>query len=143
MQYTIRKVKPEDAVIIADLSVQLGYNPSAEDTASYIREISKNSNEVIYVAVSGPVVIGWMHVFITTRLESGIFAEIGGLVVHEHFRGKGIGKLLIEKAIEWSRNNKITTLRLRSNIKRHEAHQFYKRSGFVEVKEQKVFKMDI
>ena len=84
-----------------------------------------------------------MHVFYTMRIETGPFCEIGGLVVDEGERGKGAGRALIEKAIEWSRTRDVATLRVRSNTIRTEAHIFYRKMAFEEVKEQKIFPVEV
>jgi GNAT superfamily N-acetyltransferase len=88
-------------------------------------------------------IIGWIHAFKTTRIETKTFIEIGGLVVDKKYRGKGVGKSLVNKIRGWCAKQKITSLRVRCNTKRLEAHQFYLCLGFRESKEQKVFQQDI
>jgi GNAT superfamily N-acetyltransferase len=87
---------------------------------------------------AGPVV-GWIHVFAAHRLESGPFAEIGGLVVGEEARGRGVGKRLLAAARSWAFERGIRELRVRSNVLRERAHRFYEREGFARSKEQAVF----
>jgi GNAT superfamily N-acetyltransferase len=47
------------------------------------------------------------------RLETKTFIEIGGLVIDENYRGKGIGKILVSKIKEWCIEQKISSLRVR------------------------------
>jgi GNAT superfamily N-acetyltransferase len=84
-----------------------------------------------------------VHVFYTIRLESGPFCEIGGLVVSKNIQGKGIGKLLVEKARKWAAERNIGKLRVRCNVVRAGAHEFYIKSGFTENKQQKVFECNL
>ena len=76
-------------------------------------------------------------------LESGSFYEILGMVVDEAYQNLGIGKRLVQEAIRWSRNQGALSLRVRSNVKRKQAHIFYMRQGFAEMKEQKVFSLNL
>ena len=119
-----RKIALTDAFYIAALSDQLGYAMSVENTAKQINAINKSTIDAAYVAVDDSKVIGWIHVFYTVRLESAPFCEIAGLVVGEQYRGKGAGKLLIKEVKKWCSERQCFTLRVRSNIKRTEAHKF-------------------
>jgi GNAT superfamily N-acetyltransferase len=95
------------------------------------------------VAFHQKKIVGWIHVFQTTRLESGSFCEIGGLVVDDQYRRKGIGKLLIQHIKPWCLSKGNPALRVRCNTKRKEAHEFYFQLGFNENKEQKVFEINL
>jgi GNAT superfamily N-acetyltransferase len=71
-----------------------------------------------------------VHVRAVPLLTREACAEIGGLVVDEFLRGRGIGGRLMAAAEEWSRHRGFSALRLRSNVIRDEAHAFYRRQGF-------------
>lgn len=105
--------------------------------------LSGSTHEMIYVAEEGNEITGWIQVSFFTRLESGSFFEIVGLVVDERYRSRGIGKQLITQAKVWCREKGNYRLRVRCNIKRADAHRFYINAGFREVKEQKVFEADL
>jgi GNAT superfamily N-acetyltransferase len=143
MKFIFREAIDEDAKDIAGLSNQLGYVISQPATLQNLEIIRQNKNEIVFVAVDKKEVVGWAHVFYTTRLESGSFCEIGGLVVNADYRRTGIGKMLVENAKAWSKSKGVSFLRVRSNVKRQEAHEFYIRLGFKESKEQKVFEIDL
>jgi GNAT superfamily N-acetyltransferase len=142
MKFFVREAAPKDADDIARLSNQLGYPIAASATLQNLETILKNKNEIVLVAVHGEKVIGWIHSFQTTRLESGSFCEIGGLVIDDQYRRMGAGKLLIEHIKPWC-VAKASSLRVRSNIKRTEAHEFYLQTGFSENKQQKVFEINL
>jgi GNAT superfamily N-acetyltransferase len=139
----VRHASVKDAVQIAALSAELGYPTTVKDTIANIQAIDKSICDMAYVAISGETVVGWIHVLYTVRLESGAFCEIGGLVVSRSAHGKGIGRLLVEKAKKWSAERNIEKLRVRSNVIREGAHAFYLKTGFREYKEQKVFEYTI
>ena len=141
MAISIRHITGDDVRVVADLSRQLDYTISEEDTLRQIRLITESGGDAGYVAVEDGRVIGWMHVFYALRIESQPFCEVGGLVVDERYRGKGIGKMLVKKAVEWCATKECKRLVVRSNVKRADAHKFYEASGFKEAKEQKVFRL--
>jgi GNAT superfamily N-acetyltransferase len=143
MDFSIRIAKPEDATSIALLLEQLGYSISAVETELNINTIYGSVNDEAYVAMDSDKVVGWIQVFCTIRLESKPFCEIAGLVIDEQYRGKGIGKLLIDHLKPWCREKRCDRLRVRCNAKRDDAHRFYKNAGFNEIKVQKVFEIDI
>jgi GNAT superfamily N-acetyltransferase len=143
MDLIIRKAQPADAKAVALLTGQLGYTVSEEQTAQAIAIISNKPEEVILVALHGEDVIGWTHIHYALRLESEAFCEFAGLVVKDGYRGKGVGKLLVNAAREWTISKGIKRLRVRANVKRADAHRFYLNAGFVEIKQQKVFEIDM
>jgi len=141
MAFTTRTIENGDVKAISMLSEQLGYIATEHDTAAQILQINSSENDVAYVAMDAGRIIGWIHVFYALRIESQPFCEVGGLVVDEQYRGKGVGKILVEKAIQWSDRKNCKRLVVRSNAKRNEAHQFYIKLGFKEIKQQKVFEL--
>jgi GNAT superfamily N-acetyltransferase len=143
MAIITRTIENGDAKAVSMLSEQLCYAISKHDTAAQILQIKNSANDIAYVAVDGTVVIGWIHLFYALRLESQPFCEVAGLVVDEQYRGKGVGKLLLEKAEDWSMQRNCKRLVVRSNAKRNEAHQFYINQGFKEIKQQKVFELTL
>ena len=143
MKLSIRQANRRDYIPITILTKQLGYPLPENEIRENLEAIGHNKNEIIYVMTDKEEVIAWIHIFHAIRLESGSFAELGGLVVEERYRGKGIGKQLLEKACEWCRQMGIPKLKLRSNVIRKDAHRFYFRHGFKETKEQKVLELSL
>jgi GNAT superfamily N-acetyltransferase len=139
MQYDIRVAETGDAQAIADLSGQWGYQLTKEDMLLCLDNICKNGDHVIYVLLKEGQVIGWIHGIYSLRVESEPFVEIGGLIVDKDFRRLGLGKLLVDKIIEWSLFRNCHLVRVRCNIIRKEANAFYGSVGFKEIKQQRVY----
>ncbi len=140
----IRSATGDDARAIAALSGELGYPTRAEDVARRRLAMSAAEGHAVYVAEAGTsAVVGWIHVFGALRLESEPFAELGGLVVAEAHRGRGIGRLLCERAARWTRDGGFQALRVRTRADRAAAHRFYQRVGFQRVKTQQVFSLPV
>lgn len=141
MNVSIRTATTDDSEVIANLSSQLGYTIFVEDTKLNIELVNKSTNDILYVTVLNNHVVGWMRVFYSFRIESKPFCEIAGVVVDESSRGIGVGKMLIDKAIEWSLQKNAETLRVRTNVTRTKTHKFYEKMEFTLKKEQKVYVM--
>lgn len=61
------------------------------------------------------------------------YAEIENMGVTQEYRSKGIGKLLMEKCLEWAKSNGYEKLFVTSYIANNSAVDFYKKSGFVDI----------
>lgn len=143
MSITIRQAAIADATAINRLSAQLGYTIPIAQTEVNILALADNPHSAIFVAEEDGQVTGWLQVCYKLYLETGPFCEIVGLVVDEQQRGKGIGTQLVTKAKEWAQQTNARALKVRTNVKRADAHRFYEREGFSCMKEQKVFLMKL
>ena len=83
--------------------------------------------------------IGWIHVFIDKLLTVGPRAEIGGLVVDEQWRSKGVGTALVLKAEQWAQNRGYKQVVVRTNVARTRAHSFYEKCGYELLKQSRVY----
>jgi len=80
-----------------------------------------------------------VHYYLPT---GGRVGRIEDVVVDEKFRGKGFGKMLMEKLIEIAKENNLTKLQLTSSPKRQAARGMYVTMGF-EMKDTNVFILDL
>jgi GNAT superfamily N-acetyltransferase len=133
----------EDSTAIAQLSRQLGYPTSTDNIRERLATIIEHSENCVFTAMYDGQVVGWIHAFHTFRIESPAFIEIAGLIVDENIRGRNVGRKLVSSVVSWAKERGVTSLRVRSNVKRQQAHEFYKHIGFSEVKSQKIFSLDI
>ncbi|MGH2666446.1 GNAT family N-acetyltransferase [Flavobacterium sp.] len=143
MDLSIRNAKVNDSLFIVELSRQLGYETNEIQIKKRLEAILANNDNCVFVAEENNVVIGWIHAFHSLQVESDFFVEIGGLVIDENHRRKGIGQLLIGKINTWAKSKECQKIRVRCNTKRKESHIFYQQIGFTETKEQKIFDKQI
>ena len=92
MPFIIRAITPDDAGEVTRLSRQLGYDITEDATRRNIASINNPAREAAWMAWQDGTAAGWIHVFSTTRIESGTSGEISGLVVNEQYRRMGAGK---------------------------------------------------
>ncbi len=138
---TLREASQKDVFYLAELATQLGYPSTPEEMAKRLEKVLEHGYGAVFVAEGEDgSIVGWIHVYYCPTLIADEEAEIGGLVVDERYRSRGIGTALLRKAEEWAKAKGCRTLIVRANIIRHQAHKFYERLGFVEVKMQKMFR---
>ncbi|MFZ0630909.1 MAG: GNAT family N-acetyltransferase [Acidobacteriaceae bacterium] len=139
----IRPLTPDDATAAAELSDQLGYPASPTDLRTRIEALARTSGHIVLAAFLGDHLIGWVHGIVEQHLQAPDAVNIGGLVVRDTARGSGAGKRLCEGIEEWARSHSIPTVRVRSQIKRADAHRFYLRDGYRHVKTSLVFEKSV
>lgn len=135
----------QDLESVTDLARQLGYPNSKKEIETRFIEIQSQSQYALFVAKSDTNnILGWIQVNVEPiSLVVGPRAEIATLVVDEKCRGQNIGKALLARAEEWAHEKKMTLVRLRSNLKRHDAHRFYQREGYEISKVSNIFTKNI
>jgi GNAT superfamily N-acetyltransferase len=136
---SVRPMQLADAMAAAELSKQLGYECTADELAERIAAIASSTDQAALVGCRDNQVIGWIEVAISRHLQSPPCALIGGLVVNEQVRSQGIGRLLCLEAEAWARDKGVRRMRVHSQIKRQDAHRFYLRDGYEQIKTSAVF----
>jgi GNAT superfamily N-acetyltransferase len=136
---SIRRLTVDDAEAAAELSSQLGYPSSPGDLRKRIEELSHTTDRVAFAAVVDGEMVGWIDAAMERHLQYAASAVIGGIVVREEMRGQGVGRRLCVEVEEWARSQSVPLVRVRSQIKREDAHRFYLRDGYRQVKTSLVF----
>jgi GNAT superfamily N-acetyltransferase len=137
---SLRRAEPPDVPALVILAEQLGYPCQTDVMARRVDELAGRPDHAILVATAEPgEVVGWIHVFVRPLLVAERAAEVGGLVVDDRYRSKGIGDLLLSAAEDWAVQAGFPRLRVRSNVIRERAHAFYEHRGYRRIKSQWVF----
>jgi PhnO protein len=136
-ELSIRPIEPRDASAAAELSGQLGYPATAEIILERIASLA--ATQAVFVAELNSEVVGWIEVSLNFRLQTPPYALIGGLVVKDGVRGLSIGKRLCKQAEQWSIAQGVSLIRVTSRTTRTDAHRFYLRNGYSDVKTSRVF----
>jgi len=131
---TVRPARLSDADAIAALTRQLG-SAAAERLS---RLLTRNGQQILVADRDGRA-IGWIHLVAAEYIDSGAFVIVAGLVVDREYRKQGIGRQLLTHAEEWASRNGCSVVRLSSNARRTEAHVFYQRAGYTNLKTQYSF----
>lgn len=108
------------------------HNLSRQETGPVFVEIASMPGHELLVAEENGLVVGTMVLLIVPNLshEARPWAIVENMVVDSNYRLKGIGRLLMDYAINRAREAGCYKLQLLSNVKRKGAHRFYKALGF-------------
>ena len=129
----VREARLEDAPAIAALVAQLGYPTPPAEMKARLAVLLARPDHVIFVADVSGSVVGLVGAYLVEALEfTGAYGRLTGMVVDEKWRGRGIGRLLMERIERWLREQGARMLILTSGNQRAEAHRFYRRLGYTE-----------
>lgn len=140
LEISIRRADLADASAFARLATQLGYASTENEVEKRLTVVLDDSKHLVLAAVSAGRVVGWAHAYVCCLVESDTFAELGGLVVDESFRGRGVGGRLLGGVESWARQKGCGVVSVRSNIIRQQAHKFYEAHGYQRIKTQHSFR---
>lgn len=137
----IRKATENDLLFIVKLLANdsLGMkrecyqNPLPESYLKSFSEINADKNNYLAVVEDNNVIIGTLQLTFIPYLtyQGGKRALIEGVRIDESYRGKGLGKKLIEWAIQKSCEQGCHMVQLTTDKNRPEALEFYKNLGFI------------
>ncbi|MBW4687917.1 MAG: GNAT family N-acetyltransferase [Komarekiella atlantica HA4396-MV6] len=136
----IRQAEIKDAERIANLCEQLEYYVTNQQIEQRLAKINHNNAHIVYVAtLANEYVIGWVHAHISDLLIIPTQAILLGLVVEENYRSSGIGRILMQQIEQWASLAGCEGVMLRSSLRRKEAHLFYEKIGYTNIKQSLAF----
>ena len=137
MNFYIREALESDAAAIYELnSIEMGYQYNLEYTVQKLKKLLLSNADKIYVAVSGEIVIGYIHANDYDVLYAPHMKNIMGIAVFSEYKRNGIGRALINQIELWARDTGAVGVRLVSGLARKDAHAFYCSCGYTSGKEQ-------
>ena len=129
----VRNINETDLVDITYLMAELGYETTVSEMRNRLLELTNNPDYHTIVAELDNEVVGLLGLHIGIAYEfSGCYGRIICLVVNRKSRKNGIGKKLIDRAIEIisERNGNTLVLNSGNRLDRETAHKFYLDNGF-------------
>lgn len=108
-------------------------NPLPSSYYAAFDDINKDRNNYLIVAELDNQIVGTLQLTVITYLtyQGGKRGLIEGVRTDMSVRGKGIGKAMLEWAIQKSKIEGCHMVQLTTDKKRPEALEFYKKLGFV------------
>ena len=140
MSVVIRSARPEDAAALVELGAAVGSEDggwllssdgwrSAADERRYLRALKRYADAAVYVAVDGEDVVGRLSLARDPNPASRHVADLGLMVAASH-RRRGIGRALLEQAVQWARAADVRKLELHVFPWNEAAIVLYERFGF-------------
>jgi len=98
--------------ILQRVSLHLPDNSRMQDIA---KQFLKNDRCYACVATYNGLIIGVGSIFLIERIRGGSAAVIEDIAVHEKWSKKGVGRLIVEKLLDYARSNKCFKVNLVTN----------------------------
>jgi GNAT superfamily N-acetyltransferase len=131
MAVVLRAARSDDVTTLTSLTAELGYPEPEAEIRRRFELLAGQPDHRIIVAEEGGEVVGLMSFHVLDLLYgSGRLGRITAIVVTNSMRGKGLGRLLVEKAEEFAREEGCNVIELTTNNRRLEAHKFYESLGY-------------
>jgi GNAT superfamily N-acetyltransferase len=138
---TFRDARRSDVPVIVGLLADdtLGstreamFDPLPSSYTSAFEDIERDPRNELVVAEDAGTVVGVLQVTYIPGLtyQGGERAQIEGVRVAASHRGRGVGREMIERAIERARIRGCRLVQLTTDKRRPDAHRFYESLGFV------------
>ena len=129
----IRKIVLNDLDEIFNLLNQLYDNKLNYEKFKEIYKMKLNDKNSYYiVAIENNKIIGVLTLELQIKLHRAKKQSfIEDLIVDESYRNRGIGKALLQNAVNYAKNNDCEVIELTSYINNEKAHKFYQNNGFI------------
>lgn len=139
-QLVVRRAEPRDADSLVELARAVGAEPegwlittggwrTAGDERRYLKAIRRYEHAAVFVAELDGRVVGRLSVARDQHPASPHVADLGLMVAADR-RGRGIGRALLDAAVEWARETGIAKLELHVFPWNEPAIRLYERFGF-------------
>jgi GNAT superfamily N-acetyltransferase len=117
--------------IISPLETTI-FKTATELGQSIFDQVIASKTSAIFIAIFKNEPIGVLTIHKIPRVRRADYcAEIEEMYLKPTFQGNNVANDLLTAAINWARENSITTIRLESNNSLKRAHSFYEKNGFV------------
>ena len=131
MTVTVRDAAPADVRAIVALLEQLGHPILPETTRHQLALLAGTDRDRVLVAEADGVVLGVLSLHWTPLLHRDRpLGRVTALVVEEAARGQGVGGRLVAEAERVLRVAGCSAVEVTSNVRRAEAHDFYRGLGY-------------
>ncbi len=134
---TVRDAGPQDATALMDLWVRAGNTSSevqrpASEVSATLAHVAASPEERLLVAVLDGVVVGTLHLRRSpiSPLHTEFAVHTTFLVVDPEQRKHGVGRALLEGAVEWAEEKDISHITAITTSSSRETNRWLTRLGF-------------
>ena len=139
-EYRVRRATPGDAAALVKLGRAVSSEPEAwlitegdwrdvGDERRYLRAVRRSSHAAVYVVENEHGIVGRLSLARDSHPASAHVADLGLMVAARH-RRRGIGRALLEQAVEWARESGVEKLELHVFPHNEPAIRLYEEFGF-------------
>jgi len=130
----IHALESEGAAVLFDRYRMFYGKPSDPELARiYLRERLKNQESIVFGAWEGGELVGFMQLYPSySSLRVVKDWVLNDLYVEPAYRGRGIGELLIRKALVFAEEQGAERVELVTGVSNFTAQRLYEKTGFVQ-----------
>ena len=139
--FAVRAAGPPDASALVELAQQVGAEPEGwliaddswrgvADERRYLKAIRRHPHAAVFVAEEDGKIIGRLSIARDPHPGSYHVADLGLMVVASH-RRRGVGRALLQRAVEWAAESRVRKLELHVFPHNAPAIALYESFGFV------------
>ncbi len=109
-------------------------HPFSEEGVSYYKQVANGEIGKCFIAYVEGKPAGYIALAIKDfGYRKSLYVEVDNMGVDPEYRSHGIGKLLIEEAVKWAKEQSATKLYVSAYWKNTKGLAFYKKNGFYEI----------
>lgn len=123
----LKEITKEDALTLRKLMLELSEN--ATTSHEQLNKVVQSENVFLFVAVENEQIFGSISLA-TYNIPTGLKVWIEDVVVAQSARGKGIGRKLVQHAIDFAKTMNVAKIDLTSSFHRLPAIELYLKMGF-------------
>jgi len=120
---------------VCDRSYFADYRGNHKRKIQLLEATLRDPLEQVWLALVDDELVGFCSVYVsyvTGMYNTHIEATLGDIYVLPDYRSAGIGKLLLEEAVQWSKIREANKLRLSVHSENKDAINYYRKIGFIE-----------
>jgi len=137
-EITIRRVTEDDVQAMVDMRLEALRNHPVAFSADYEQELNRSlpewkkriSRRVIFIAWDGEAPLGMATFLRSGSSKTNHHGNIFGVYVRPGYRSHGLGGKLVNRCIQWARENNIKTVYIAAAATNTAAVRCYTRCGF-------------
>ncbi len=113
-------------------AIEVDFQFDADKTRRALQQLITEERASVLVARAADQVIGMCTAQLVISTAEGAYsAWVEDLVVDSQYRGKGVGKQLLQAIAEWAKGQGATRLQLLADMENRPALEFYQRAGWL------------
>ena len=132
----IERANPSHLDALTRLALKLWPDNTWENLRAEFEELLESEKDACFLASVEGEYVGFVHMCIRSDYVEGSSSSpvgyVEGIYVEEHFRHRGLGRMLIEAGEQWSKSKGCAEIASDTALENVDSQAFHKKMGFRE-----------